>query len=82
MTTGSIIHLKCMIAGGVAVLASAIAVSAVAVVAILWMSRRTEDGTTYGWDPVAFVRTPLALTIFLLAFAAGFYWQYRRTVAH
>ncbi|MGZ4843393.1 MAG: hypothetical protein ACXV7C_09350 [Candidatus Angelobacter sp.] len=61
---------------------STIVVSAVAVVAILWMSRRTEDGTIYGWDPVAFVRTPLALTTVLLAFAAGFYWQYRRTVAH
>jgi hypothetical protein len=82
MTSGSIIYLKCMIAGGVAVLASAITISAVAVVAILWMSRHTEDGTSYGWDPVAFARTPLALTIFLLAFAAGFYWQYSRTVTH
>ena len=82
MSIGSSVYLKCMIAGGVAVLASAIAVTAAAVVAIIWMSRGTDDGTSYGWDPVAFARTPLAFTIFLLSFAAGFYWQYRRIVAH
>jgi F0F1-type ATP synthase membrane subunit c/vacuolar-type H+-ATPase subunit K len=82
MTTGPIIYLKCIIAGGIAVIASAIAVSAVAVVGIVWMSRRPEEGTSYGWDPVAFARTPLAWTIFLLVFAAGFYWQFHRTVAH
>lgn len=82
MATGVIFYLKCMIAGGVSVLASAIAVSAVAIVGIFWMSRRAEDGTSYGWDPVAFARTPLAWTIFLLAFAAGFYWQFHSSVFH
>lgn len=81
MSTGSSIYLKSMIAGGVAVLASAILASVVAVVALIWMSSRTEDGP-YGWDPVAFARTPLAWTIFLLAFAAGFYWQFHRSGSH
>ena len=61
MSTGSSVYLKCMIAGGVAVLGSAIAVSAAAVVAIIWMSRGKDDGTAYGWDPVAFARTPFGL---------------------
>jgi hypothetical protein len=67
--------------GALAVIISAVAVNVVAVVAIIWMSGRTEDGS-YGWDPVAFARTPLAWTIFLLAFAAGFYWQFHRSVSH
>jgi hypothetical protein len=81
MSTGSSVYLKSMIAGALAVIISAVAVNVVAVVAIIWMSGRTEDGS-YGWDPVAFARTPLAWTIFLLAFAAGFYWQFHRSVSH
>jgi hypothetical protein len=79
MSTGSSVYLKSMIAGALAVFISA--VNVMAVVAIIWMSGRTEDGS-YGWDPVAFARTPLAWTIFLLAFAAGFYWQFHRSVSH
>jgi hypothetical protein len=81
MSTGSSVYLKSMIAGALAVIISAVAVNVVAVVAIIWMSGRTEDGS-YGWDPVAFARTPLAWTIFLLAFAVGFYWQFHRSVSH
>jgi hypothetical protein len=81
MSTGSSVYLKSMIAGALAVFISAVVVNVVAVVAIIWMSGRTEDGS-YGWDPVAFARTPLAWTIFLLAFAAGFYWQFHRSVSH
>lgn len=75
------VYLRSMISGALAVLISAIAVNVVAVMAIIWMSDGTEDGA-YGWDPVAFARTPLAWTIFLLAFAAGFYWQFHRSVFH
>ena len=81
MSTESSVYLKSMIAGALAVLASAVAASVVAVVALIWMSSRTETGS-YGWDPVAFARTPLAWTIFLVSFVVGFWWKYRTLVAH
>jgi hypothetical protein len=40
-----------------------------------------REDTSIGWDPVAFTRAPLAWIIFLLAFAAGFYWQFHRSVS-
>jgi hypothetical protein len=77
------IILKSLAAGLLAVLATAMTITILAIVALLTLSARnhTED-TSIGWDPVAFAQAPLAWIIFLLAFAAGFYWQYRRTVAH
>jgi hypothetical protein len=75
--------LKSLAAGLLAVLATAIVITILAIGALLVLSARnqTED-TSIGWDPVAFARAPLAWIIFLLAFAAGFYRQYRRIVAH
>jgi len=66
-----------------AVLATAMTITILAIAALLALSARNhEENTSIGWDPVAFARAPLAWIIFLLAFAAGFYWQYRRIVAH
>jgi hypothetical protein len=77
------IILKSLAAGLLAVLATAITITILAILALLALSARNHGENTFiGWDPVAFARTPLAWIIFLLAFAAGFYWQYRRIVAH
>jgi len=77
------IILKSLAAGLLAVLATAIVITILAIGALLVLSARNhEEDTSIGWDPVTFAREPLAWIIFLLAFAAGFYWQYRRIVAH
>jgi hypothetical protein len=77
------IILKSLAAGLLAVFATAMTITILAIAALLVLSARNhKEGTSIGWDPVAFARTPLAWIIFLLAFAAGFYWQYRRIVAH
>lgn len=77
------IILKSLAAGLLAVLATAMMFTILAIVALLALSAgdHTED-TSIGWDPVAFTRAPLAWIIFLLAFAAGFYWQFHRSVPH
>ena len=77
------IILKSLAAGLLAVLATAMMFTILGIVALLALSagNHTED-TSIGWDPVAFARTPLAWTIFLLAFVAGFYWQCHRSVSH
>jgi hypothetical protein len=55
----------------------------VAIVALFLLTARNQaNDTVIGWDPVEFGRAPLAWIIFLFAFAAGFYWQYRRLAAH
>jgi hypothetical protein len=76
------IILKSLAAGLLAVLATATVITILAIVALLVLSAKnqTED-TSIAWDPIAFVRAPLPWVIFLLAFAAGFYWQYRRIAA-
>jgi len=75
--------LKSLAAGLLAVLATAMTITILAIVAVLALSvRNNREDTSIGWDPVAFARAPLAWIIFLLAFAAGFYWQYRTIVAH
>jgi hypothetical protein len=74
MTADLSVYIKSVIAGALAVLASAVVVFVVVFIALMRLSGRAEDGTSYGWDPVAFARTPLAWTIVLLAFATGFYW--------
>lgn len=81
MTPDLSVYFKSMLAGIVAMFVCAIVVVLVALVAILWMSRHTEADSAIGWDFVSFARTPLAWTIFLLAFAIGFYLQYRHTTA-
>jgi uncharacterized BrkB/YihY/UPF0761 family membrane protein len=77
------IILKSFATGLLAVLATAMTITILAIVALLALSAGNHrEDTSIGWDPVAFARAPLAWIIFLLAFAAGFYWQYRRIVAH
>jgi uncharacterized BrkB/YihY/UPF0761 family membrane protein len=76
------IALKSLAAGLIAVLAMAIVVAVSAIGALLLMTaKKHADETSIGWDPIEFGRTPFAWIIFLFAFAAGFYWQYRR-LAH
>ena len=77
------IILKSLAAGLLAVLATGVVITILAIVALLVLSARNNvEDTSIGWDPVGFARAPLAWVIFLLAFAAGFYWQYRRIAAH
>jgi hypothetical protein len=76
------VYFKCAIVGVVALSLCAMIVVLTALVAIIWMSRRAEGDTVIGWDFVSFAKTPLVWTIFLLAFAAGFYWEYCRATAH
>lgn len=73
------IILKSLAAGLLAVLAVAMVITVLAIVALLVLSARNRvEDTVIGWDPVAFGRAPLLWIIVLLAFAIGFYWQYRR----
>jgi hypothetical protein len=77
------IFLKSIAAGLTAVLATAVAIAVSAIVALFLLSARNQaNDTVIGWDMVEFGRAPLAWIIFLFAFAAGFYWQYRRLAAH
>ena len=74
---------KSLAAGLISVLATGMAFAVSAIVALLLLSARNHsDDTSIGWDPVGFGRAPFAWIIFLFAFAAGFYWQYRRLAAH
>jgi uncharacterized BrkB/YihY/UPF0761 family membrane protein len=73
------IILKSLAAGLLAVLATAMVITILAIAALLVLSARNNaDETSIGWDPVAFGRAPLPWIIFLFVFAIGFYWQYRR----
>ncbi len=77
------IFLKSFAAGLIAVLATTIVIAILGIVTLLVLSARNHsEDTVIGWDPVEFGRAPLAWIIFLFAFAAGFYWQYRRLAAH
>lgn len=82
MATDLSVYFKGAIAGVVAVFLCAMIVVLTALVAIIWMSRRAKGDTVIGWDFVSFAKTPLAWVIFSLAFAVGFYWEYRRATAH
>ena len=82
MATDLSVYFKSAIVGVVALSLCAMIVVLTALVAIIWMSRRAEGDTVIGWDFVSFAKTPLAWAIFLLAFVAGFYWEYRRATAH
>jgi hypothetical protein len=37
-----------------------------------------RPGNAWGWDPVAFARSPLTWLILLVVFAVGFIWEFRR----
>jgi uncharacterized BrkB/YihY/UPF0761 family membrane protein len=77
------IILKSLAAGLLAVLAMAIVIVILAIEALLMLSAKNHsEDTSIGWDPIAFGRAPLPWIIILLVFAAGFYWQYRRSVTH
>ena len=76
------VYFKGAIAGIVSVFLCAMIVVLAALMVMLWMSRRAEGDTVIGWDFVSFAKTPLAWAIFLLAFVAGFYWEYRKATAH
>jgi hypothetical protein len=82
MTADLSVYFKSLIAGALAALASAAVVFVVAIITLIIMSRRTEDGASYGWDPISFAHTPLAWSILALAFLAGFYWKYHRIASH
>ena len=80
MTAPLSVYLKSIVIGTVAAIGSAVVICIVAVITLIRMSGRAEEGTSYGWDPAAFARTPLVWAILLLAFAAGFSWQYHRAL--
>ena len=80
MTASLSFYLKSAVAGMVAAIGSAVVLCIVAVITLIRMFGRAEEGTYYDWDPIAFARTPLAWAILLLAFVAGFYWQYHRVL--
>ena len=77
------IILKSLAAGLLAVLAAVIVITILAILALLvFLARNNSDETVLGWDLVAFGREPLPWIILLFVFAIGFYWEYRRIVAH
>lgn len=41
------------------------------------VTKRT--GEAIGWDPVSFVRSTLGRVIIVVAFVAGFLWEFRRS---
>lgn len=82
MTAPLSVYLKSAVAGTVAAIGSAVFICIVVVFTLIRISGHAEEGTSYGWDPVAFARTPLAWAILLLAFAVGFYWQFHRSMPH
>jgi hypothetical protein len=73
------IYVKAAIAGVAAVFAAGLVAFAVGISALIvysFKSRNQETGI--GWDIVAFTRSAWAQLIGLLAFIAGFIWEYRR----
>jgi hypothetical protein len=40
--------------------------------------RPAKAGGAWGWDPVAFAKSPLCWLIVLIVFVAGFAWEFRR----
>jgi hypothetical protein len=79
-----VIYLKSVLAGFVAIIiAELIVVAAGVMVLLVVASRRTvADEGGIGWDPVSFARTPAGWIILVLAFLAGFWWQYNRLATH
>ena len=69
--------IKSILVGLLSVLGLAIATPFVALVVASLLPAHKSDGA-WGWDPVSFARSPLSWTIFVVIFAAGFVWEYRR----
>jgi hypothetical protein len=61
MAADLIVYFKSAIVRLLTLLASAIAVNIVALMTLVWMSRRPESDSVYGWDFVSFVRNSSSL---------------------
>jgi hypothetical protein len=74
------IYLKSVLAGVAAtIVAELIVIAAGATALFVIVSRRpVGDEGGIGWDPASFARTPAGWIILALAFASGFWWEYRR----
>jgi hypothetical protein len=74
------VFVKAAFAGIAASFVAAVA-TVVAVIALMFASsRNVPDGqpTTIGWDPIAFLHSPLSWLILGGAFVLGFAWEFRR----
>jgi hypothetical protein len=69
------IYVKSLLAG---VAAMVVAVILYVYILILPKLGDVPPGTVVGWDVRSFTRQPLFWLIPLLAFAAAFYWEFRR----
>lgn len=81
------VYFRSFLAGLAATILAEILILIVAlfILLIIPAGRQPDTGTDFvfvGWDPVAFARTAPGWIILLLAFVAGFFWQYRRFTAH
>lgn len=74
------IYVKSVLTGLAAVIVAEILVAIGGISALLVIASRQphESDGGLGWDPVAFARTLPGWLILVLAFVAGFWWQYRR----
>jgi len=74
------VFVKAALAGIAASFVAAIATVLGAVALMFASLRDTHDGqpTTIGWDPIAFLHSPLSWLILGGAFVLGFAWEYRR----
>jgi len=52
-------------------------VSPLVFVAITLFLPAPREGGSWGWDPVAFIKSPLSWVILMLVFVTGFVWEYR-----
>jgi len=77
------IYFRSVLAGLAATVIAEILViiAAMAMLVIMAKQPSNSDFVFVGWDPVFFARTAPGLIILLLAFVAGFWWEYRRAAA-
>jgi hypothetical protein len=75
-----VIYLTSVLAGLAATIIAELIVIAAGVTALFVIVSRRPAGHEggIGWDPVSFARTPAGWMILALAFASGFWWEYRR----
>jgi len=73
-------YLKCTLAGLVAVIAVAVISPFIMLPIASYLHRdQLHEGEAIGWDPVRLLRTSwVPWVILLIAFAFGFYLQFRR----
>lgn len=67
------IYIKSTLAG-----IGALGVAALMSVVFLVIKYRPTVSGTPGWDPISLVKSQVVWIVFLLVFAIGFYWEYRR----